>query len=110
MHHVQIMGDISGMPLQRNKVSDGSAKGACLDVYVGQPPCVVAEEKDMRSKLGDAIRECFTKTAWRPHYALLPFLVGIAIAGDLVQFFTFNAQGKKTEVEYRLTSVLDRAK
>ncbi|CAL8470681.1 g10223 [Coccomyxa elongata] len=105
-----IMGDISGMPLQRNKVSDGSTKGARLDMDVGQPPCVVAEEKDKRSKLGDAVRECLTKTAWIPHYALLPFLVGVAVAGDLVQFFTFNAQGKKTQVHYRLTSVVDRAK
>ncbi len=109
-HHVQIMGDISSMPLQRNRVSEGSTKGARLDIYVGQPPCVVAEEKDTRRKLADAIRECLTKTAWIPHYALLPFLVGVAIAGDLVQFFTFNAQGKKAEVLYNLASIVDRAK
>lgn len=109
-HHVQIMGDIRRMSLQRNKVSDGSTKGARLDIYVGQPPCVVAEEKDTRRKLADAIRECLTKTAWIPHHAHLPFLVGVAIAGDLVQFFTFNALGKKTEVQYNLTSTVDRAK
>jgi len=110
MQHMQIMADISGMPLQQNHVSYGSTKGARLDVYVGQPPCVVAKEKDTRSKLGNAISECVNTTAWIPHYALLPFLVGVAIAGDLVQFFTFNAQGKKAEVQYSLKSVVNRAK
>ena len=101
-HHVQIMGDISGMPCQRI--------GAHLDVYVGQPPCVVAKEKDNPSKLGDAIRACLTNTVWIPHYALLPFMVGVAIAAGLVEFFTFNAQGMKTGVQYNLPRIEDRAK
>ncbi|KAK9824695.1 hypothetical protein WJX72_012463 [[Myrmecia] bisecta] len=105
-----IMEDISDMPAQRNKVSDGSTNGACLDVHVGHPPCVVAVEKDERSKLGSAVTECLIKTACIPHYARLPFLVGVAIAADLVQFFTFNAQSKKPGVQYNLKRIEDRAK
>ena len=104
------MEEISKMRQQRNKVSEGSTKGARLDVYVGQPPCVVAKEKDDDRKLADAVKECLDKTAWIPHYDLLPFLVGVAFAGSLVQFFTFNKQGIKTEVQYSLRSAEDRAK
>ena len=98
------------MPLQRNKVSDGSTRGARLDVYVGRPPCVVAEEKDVSGKLELAINECLTKIAWIPHYARLRFLIGVAFAGELVQFFTFNRQGRQLGVQYNLTRIEDRAK
>ena len=72
---------------------------------------VVLEEKEKPSDLPVAMHEVQTKIAWIPHYAKLKYIICLAIAGDLVQFFTFSRQGLlASSPQLNLVDVLDRAR
>ncbi|KAK9817657.1 hypothetical protein WJX72_000262 [[Myrmecia] bisecta] len=105
-----IVAAVSHMPVQRNKVLDGGLTAKSPSVIVEQPPCVTAEEVDRQGKLYTAERKILSKTAWIPQYSRLPFLIGIAIAGDVFLLFTYTAQGKGQHVELDISNVEDRAR
>ncbi|KAK9815842.1 hypothetical protein WJX72_010614 [[Myrmecia] bisecta] len=67
------------------------------------------EEVDKASRLGGAESDILSKTAWIPHFALLPFVIGITIAADLFQFFTYIARGQRRKVQLDISNVEDRA-
>lgn len=109
---LQIIARVSGVGRpQRNKVSDGSTYGLTFDAVIGQPPLVVIEEKDLDGKLQQAQEETRSKLAWIPHYAKLPFIVDIAIAGDRMAVRAISKTGpcdKPKPVTFNLTKMADR--
>jgi hypothetical protein len=112
LHLAQTISVLGGnVHLQRNRVFDGTTKGIRIDSHEEQPPVVVMKEKEEASDLAVAMHEGRTKFAWIPHYARLKFVICIAIAGNLVQFFTFSRQGMLTSSQqFNLDFMLHRAR
>lgn len=61
-----------------------------MAAQVGNPPVVFLEEEEYSEDMSIALFNCREKGAWTPHYARLPFVIYIGMAGDLAQFYTWN--------------------
>ena len=109
---LQIIVRVSGLPRpERTKISDGSTYGLRFDAVIGQPPLVVLQEKDLDGKLQQAQEETKSKLAWIPHYSKLPFIVGLAIAGDRMAVRAISKSGPCNEpkpLELDLTNMAGR--
>ncbi len=87
---LQIIEHVGSVITERNKISSSTLKATHLDAYLykcGCPPVVIVAEKATAAMMDDAVSDITTKVHFLPHYQKLPFLVGIAIAGDDVRMF-----------------------
>lgn len=92
--HVMIAG--TNMRRQRNKSNTSTKARTRTDSTAardGCTPLVIVEEKALDGSLDEAANELIAKFEWLPHYGLLPWIIGVAIAGDSVRFVRLLSGG-----------------
>ena len=85
---------------QRNARTDGSHPLLRPDATYGQLPIVFVEEKAEAGAFKQAERELHQNFARIPQYSCIPFVVGVAIAGDQV---SFQAMGSQTVTKAKVS-------
>jgi hypothetical protein len=93
----------------RNKHEDSTVamtRSDRTDKYEGVS-LVKIEEKD--DSLQEAINDLARNSRWLPHYALLPFIFGIAVTRDQLQIYTLHADNTMVKAfSADLNDVVDR--
>jgi len=92
-----IIRHVGGLASSRDLVQSPTADRVRLDVslsFQNFPPLVVSEEKASQDDLQKAQEEIIEKFRWLDHYTgKTPYVVGIAIAGNIVRFGTVGPPG-----------------
>jgi hypothetical protein len=100
--------------VQRNKQSQSTHGRDLVDSWISHssifPPQVLIEEKAENQNISAALKDLRDKFFRLPHYTTAT-VIGIAIAGDLVQFGTYEARGTwQFDLEFNLRIESHRVK
>ena len=109
---LNIIACLGGLVIERNTRSDSTVGRSRADAFlyaaVG-PPLVYMEEKASPFCLIEAKNDLTTKFRLTPHYGSLPYVCGIAVAGDFICIGRLDGAGHfSKETNFDLNHFEDR--